>query len=394
MKANKKLKLKLKNLASKIAIISTISILAGCGAKDNSLQPTPLTKYKSKISVNKKWSSSIGSGSGDSAYVIGTQYSDKRLITASINGDIKALSPENGEKLWSKSSKFKFSATPLVANNTIYIGTILGELAAFDEKNGNLKWKTQLESSVLAQPAYSNNMIFVNTNNNIITAVNAITGKIIWSHENKTQGITLQGTSSPVIDPNNDVMFASDDGTLTLLSNNKGEVKWSKPIFAPTGDNMINRMVDIHSTPIIDQDILYIMGYNSDFKCIDLTDGQIFWKREFAGYRNMAQDPRNIYLVTSDSKVVALDKASGKTLWMQSKLLGRVLSAPAVLNNKYILVGDLEGYVHFLDISTGEILARYKANSSSINAAPSIVNNTAIINTVDGEIVALTIAKK
>ena len=44
---------------------------------------------------------------------------------------------------------------------------------------------------------------------------------------------------------------------------------------------MINRMVDIHSTPIIDQDILYIMGYNADFKCIDLTDGQIFWKEIF-----------------------------------------------------------------------------------------------------------------
>ena len=38
-----------------------------------------------------------------------------------------------------ESSKLKFSSTPLIANNTVYIGTLLGELAAFDEKNGNLK---------------------------------------------------------------------------------------------------------------------------------------------------------------------------------------------------------------------------------------------------------------
>ena len=270
MKYNKNLKIKLKQIASNLAVISAISFLAGCGAKDNSLQPTALTKYKPKISINKKWSSYIGEGSKDAAYIIGTQYSDKRLISASINGDIKAISPENGRKLWSKSSKLQFSSTPLIAKNTIYIGTISGEIAAFNETNGALKWKTKLSSSVLAQPAYSKNMIFVNTNNNEITALNADTGKIAWSFEQQIQGITLQGTSSPVIDPNKDVMFASDNGTLTLLSNKKGEVKWSKPIFEPEGNNAISRMVDIHSTPIIDEDILYIMGYNSNFQCIEI----------------------------------------------------------------------------------------------------------------------------
>ena len=142
------------------------------------LQPAALTKYKPKISVNKKWSSSIGSGSRFCLYNWNSAYSDiKRLITASINGDIKALNPENGKKLWSTSSKLKFSSTPLITNNTIYIGTILGKIAAFDEKNGKLKWTTQLESSVLAQPAYANNMVFVNTNNDLITAINSDTGK-------------------------------------------------------------------------------------------------------------------------------------------------------------------------------------------------------------------------
>ena len=74
------------------------------------------------------------------------------------------------------------------------------------------------------------------------------------------------------------------------------------------------------------------------------------------------------------------------------KLLGRVLSAPAVLNNKYILVGDLEGYVLF-GYCNRRITCKIQVNSSNINAAPSIVNNTAIVNTVDGKIVALTTAK-
>ena len=89
-------------------MISSSALLTGCGSKDNTLPPTPLTKYTPKINIQKRWSNSVGSSS--KAYVIGSTHSEKRLISASLNGRIKAINPLNGSTLWKKSTKFSFSA--------------------------------------------------------------------------------------------------------------------------------------------------------------------------------------------------------------------------------------------------------------------------------------------
>ena len=391
---NINLKNKLKQSIYGLALITTCIALTGCGAKDNTLPPTPLTKYQPKIKINKNWSNSVSQGSGSNAYIIGTVHSDNRIIAAGIGGKIKAISPENGRTLWSKSTKFKFSATPLLQDKMIYIGTYYGKLVAFDTINGTKKWVTQLSSTVLAQPTYSDGKVFVTTNNGTVTAVEAETGKISWKYSAKNPHIILQGDSSPVINPNGNIMYASDNGKVTLLSADNGSVTSSRTMFQAKGDNAISRMVDITSTPIVNQDIMYIMAYQGGLKAIDLHDGREIWSRDnISGYINMGQDLKKIYIVTSDSKVYAIDKASGHTMWMQDKLLGRVLSTPAVLNNKYIILGDYAGYVHFLDASTGELLARYKINSSGINSAASIINNQAVVNTINGKITALTTAK-
>ena len=186
MNLNLNIKLKVKTItktASLFCLIGLAGALTGCGSKDNTLPPTPLTKYTPKIKIKKKWSNSVRSGSKSNAYVIGTTHTNNRLIAASMSGKLKAINPLNGSTLWSKSTKFRFSATPLIEYQTVYIGTYDGYLTAFDAVNGTLKWKANIGSTVLAQAEYHNSTVFVHSNNDALTAVNAKDGKVLWSYK-------------------------------------------------------------------------------------------------------------------------------------------------------------------------------------------------------------------
>ena len=394
MKLNFKLKIKtITKTVSICLLVGFTSFLTGCGSKDNSLPPTPLTKYTPKINIQKKWANSVGSGSKSNAYVIGTAHTTNRLIAASRNGKLKAINPISGDTLWSKSTKFSFSATPLIESKVVYIGTYDGYLTAFDAVNGTLKWKTYIGSTVLAQAEYNNNTVFVHSNNDTLTAIDAANGKILWSYQDKIPTIIIQADSKPVISEDGNVIFGNDNGVISVISTAKGEKLWSYPVAVPTGANAVSRMVDITSTPLLDGDTIYVMPYSGKTKALDISSNQQLWQRDYQGYRDMAQDDLHIYLVTNESKVVSLNKMTGRTYWVQKKLMGRTVSAPAVLNGKYLVVGDFAGYIHFMDTETGELLGRTKITGSAINAAPAIYNNSAIVNTVNGKIAALSASK-
>jgi len=56
-------------------------------------------------------------------------------------------------------------------------------------------------------------------------------------------------------------------------------------------------------------------------------------------------------------------------MWKQDKLLNRRLSAPAVVDG-YVVVGDFEGYLHWLSHDDGKMVARTRVGGQAITAAP------------------------
>ncbi len=55
--------------------------------------------------------------------------------------------------------------------------------------------------------------------------------------------------------------------------------------------------------------------------------------------------------------MIALNADGGVAIWRQSELLHRNLTSP-VLYNGYIVVGDGEGYLHWLNTTDGRFVAQ------------------------------------
>ncbi|MCW8846738.1 MAG: PQQ-binding-like beta-propeller repeat protein, partial [Gammaproteobacteria bacterium] len=80
-----------------------------------------------------------------------------------------------------------------------------------------------------------------------------------------------------------------------------------------------------------------------------------------------------VYVTDQSSNVVALERTRGTSVWRQELLLRRSVTAPVPYGNT-VVVGDFEGYVHFLSAATGEFVARAKTGAA-IYSAPLVVGD-------------------
>ena len=69
----------------------------------------------------------------------------------------------------------------------------------------------------------------------------------------------------------------------------------------------------------------------------------------------------------------ALNRYNGSTLWRQDKLLRRKLTAPAV-HEDYLVLGDYDGYLHWLSREDGKLIARKRINTSDVEIEEEVVD--------------------
>ncbi len=77
------------------------------------------------------------------------------------------------------------------------------------------------------------------------------------------------------------------------------------------------------------------------------------------------------------------------TLWTQSDLLHRNLTAPALYNG-YLVAGDSEGYLHWINTTDGRFVAQQKVDSSGFLTEPVVAGGKLLIQARGGKVYAFT----
>jgi len=83
-----------------------------------------------------------------------------------------------------------------------------------------------------------------------------------------------------------------------------------------------------------------------------------------------------------------LDRRNGATMWKIDQLTNRGVTRPAFYGD-LLVVGDKEGYLHWIDVSDGRFVARVRAGSDGFAAAPFTVGTTLYALTREGALMAL-----
>ena len=95
----------------------------------------------------------------------------------------------------------------------------------------------------------------------------------------------------------------------------------------------------------------------------------------------------NLALSDKDGNLWLVDRRNGAEFWKNNQLLRRGLTRPAIYGS-FVVVGDAEGYLHWLNISDGMFAARAKVGGKGFSGPPLVVGNTLYVMTKKGELVA------
>ncbi len=360
------------------------------GGEDNTAPPNELTEYQAEIKIEKLWKESVGDGSDELFINLVPAVSGDKIIAADRKGLIVAMDRNDGDLLWENDSQLPVAAGPGVGGDLVVVGCSDAQVVAFSLERGELLWRVTVSSEVLSVPVLYQDTVIVRTVDGKMFALNADDGGELWSYERNVPILSIRGEGTPVID-NGMVIAGYANGKLIALQLTDGKHIWEASIAIPKGRSEIERLVDLGVNPVVNDDVIYISSYQSGTGAVFALDGDVLWRNEdISSSAGMAYDWRYLYLTDSVSDIWQIDQRSGRALWKQKELHERRLTAPAVYQN-YVVVGDFEGYVHWLADDDGRQLGRIRITDEAITAQPVVVDDIVYVYATDGTLSALRV---
>lgn len=338
------------------------------GGEDNIRPPTPLQEIGEQIKIRRLWETGIGGGTNEQYLKLVPVYADEHIYAAESDGDVSAIDSETGREIWTQDVDIHITGGPGAGENLVLVGTGKADVIALSAENGDILWQSKVSSEVLAAPQIDSGIVVVRTIDGKLFGLNAEDGSRQWVYDRSVPALTLRGTSTPVI-ANGLVIAGFDEGRLVAVELQSGRLVWETRIALGTGRTDIERMVDIDAEPVIVDGIIYVATFQGRVAALTADGGRIIWAREIPSYAGINVDDRHVYISDDDSAVWALDRSNGNSVWKMEDLLARSVSAPALVGD-VVVVGDLEGYLHWLDQESGEIMGRNRISDSPIIAPP------------------------
>jgi outer membrane protein assembly factor BamB len=350
--------------------------------------------------LKKRWEIPVGAGYASPVV------SGNRVVVLAREGDqeiVRALDIESGKEIWRASYPAPFvvnpaaqlhgpgpKSTPAIADGRAFTFGIGGILSAFDLATGKLIWRIPApevlpQYGTATSPLIDGTSVIVHVGgdgNGALTSFDAATGKSRWQW--KGDG---PGSGSPIIATLGGVrqVIAQTQKFLVGVNALNGALLWQLPFTTDFDQNAF--------TPIVFQDLVINGGLDQPLTAIrpKLDGGK--WIAETV-WSNL-QSPMfmsspvligdTIYGLTMRSKgqFVAIDAASGKTLWNTQGREGE--NASMMRSDSLLLASTTEGQlvVARANPQKYEEVRRYQIAESAVWAHPAITGNSIIVKDVD-----------
>ncbi len=382
--------------AGVILLLASVVALAGCstvsgwfaGRNGKQLQPAPLTDFTPTAKAERVWSASVGEGEARLGARQAPAVADGRVYAAGTDG-VGAWDLQTGKQVWRHEDKkdkdghrLGIAGSPGVGDGLVVVGGPEGDVLALDAVTGAEKWKAKVGTEVLAAPAVGQGMVLVRSIDGRVTAFDAASGERRWFWEKETPTLTVRGNGSPLLVPGG-ALIGNDDGSLTAVSLASGGQLWEQTVSSGEGRNELDRMADVDGTPVLEGSTLYASSYKGQTMAIDGPSGRPLWSHDAGGAGAVGVGPDRVVVSDPRGTVWALAKSDGSALWQQAALARRNLSA-AVVQGNYAVVGDVEGYLHWLRLEDGAFAARAKAGKEPIRGQPVVADGLLVVQDTGG----------
>ena len=373
-----------------LAFAALIAVTTGCGRDNDSGEPpAELVSFSERLEVRRVWSTRVGRSTERLRLGLSPSTDGDRVFAASHGGDVAAFDLQSGRRSWSSQTNLPLSAGPAYGAGIVALGTTDGELIALEAQSGAELWRRAVGAEVLAPPAIGGEVVALRTVDGRLRGYSSLDGRELWTVVQSVPALTLRGNTAPYVSGTS-VVTGFDNGRLGAYELATGDVLWEFPVAAPSGRTELERLVDISAGLQVAGNDVFAVGYHGRAIGVALENGVVLWQQELSSYAGLGVDLNSVYVTDEFSELVALERDSGTPIWRQNALRLRDVTAPSAHGN-VIVVGDFEGFLHWIDPRDGSFLARERAASNRITAAPLVVGQTMIVQSEGGTVAAYAV---
>lgn len=375
-----------------VPALAALLSLNGCGwiknwgKADDADAPAELTEFVPTLKVGKVWSTRVGSGLDEAGRQLWPVHSSGTLYAADYKGLLMAIDADSGRKLWESKTKLPFTGGPGISGELLLMGTQDGEVYAFDATSGTQLWSATVTSEVLAAPAESDGIVIVRCIDGRVFGLDADTGRRIWIYDHSVPLLSLRGNAPPLLRAG--VAFIGyDGGQVVALRQQDGTLMWEQTLVTTEGRTELERLSDIDGQLVFIASDLLVSSYKNRLASLAADSGRLLWFKDISSASGVVVDRVNLAISDRDGNLWLVDRRNGAEFWKNNQLLRRGLTRPAIYGS-FVVVGDAEGYLHWINISDGLFAARAKVGGKGFSGPPLVVGNTLYVMTKKGELVA------
>jgi outer membrane assembly lipoprotein YfgL len=355
--------------------------LAGCSLfGSDAPKPKALQAFESSVPGRVVWSGRLGSVEFPLAVAAGAD----RFFVADSSGTVVALSAQNGAEQWRAQVGAKLSAG--VGSDGRYAAVVTRgqELVVID--GGTVLWRKTLPAPVHTAPFVAGERVFVMGVDRAVQAFDVLDGRKLW--ELRRPGDALLLAHPGGLAAFKDTLVVGQGARLAGVDPLRGSLRWEANLANPRGTNEVERLADVVAPLARVGDFVCGRAFQAAVGCINATRGNLVWNRQNTGSVGVGADAEAVVGVDSLSRVNAWRTTNGESLWTTDDYQYRQLTPPTVFG-KSAVMGDYQGWVHFLDRSTGKAHLRVQAGSSPLVTQPVISGGTLLVVAKDGGVYAL-----
>ncbi len=388
--------------------------MSGCSlfSKKTGNEPMELVDFEHTMKLDRVWKRGVGEGQNLGFSRLTPALEGETIYTVDYEGQLTAVDSTSGKKRWSTSinkphnglwgwlKSFFVADDPnyqivggiAAENGLLLVATYAGEVMALSKDDGTELWRTQLSGEIVSSPRTNGTVVAAQSVNGKLFALDAKTGNLLWFYDNPPPLLTLRGTPSPIV-TDTAIYAGFSNGRMMAFNPNNGLILWEQRIALPRGRSELERMVDIHSDPVVKDGVIYVGTYQGRISALSRGTGSGLWGKDGSTSENLAIAGDKLFVTHADGKVIAYSTANGEQLWVNEKMLRRSLNGPQAFGD-YVAVVDFKGYMHVLNQSNGDFATRVRVDRKGARAPMLSDGETLYVYTNGGKLIAYRAGEK
>ena len=365
----------LTNHWTRLLMVAAVGVVSACSSAPEKPQPAPLPPVNGTVKVQKVWSNTVGPVNTPlMASVHGQQ-----VAVAATNGQVALIDAPTGRDVWRLSVGSPIQAGVGGDGQRFAVVTQNNELIAIE--SGKVVWRQALPALSYTPPLVAGARVFVLTGDRAVSAFDGATGQKLWTQQRPNDPLLLR--QAGLLMPLGDSLLVGWGGRLASLNPLTGAVRWETLVGSTRGTNEVERLVDLVAGASRVGNTVCVRAFQASVACVDGLNGRVTWSRSAQGHQGLEGDEQLLLGVESDGKLQAWQRQTGTPAWTQEGLRFRGLSMPLALSQAMV-VGDQDGWVHFLSKQDGQFLQRIGTDGSAITGKPVWAGQTLVVVTRTG----------